>query len=90
MPVLYAWTEQRRIPPRQRLAEHPAGVLALHGAYEIVLDEVVSLKISTRCHRIAGTRSFSSPSGFRPGTVGLAGQACSFADRERLIEAIWV
>ncbi len=88
--VLYAWAEQRLRPPRQRLAEHRARVLTLHGAYEIVLDEVVGLKISTRCHRIAGTRSFSSPSGFQPGTVVLAGQACSSADRERLIEAISV
>jgi len=87
---LDAWTEQLPIPLRQRLAEHRASVLTLDGAYETVLDEVVSLKISTRCHRIAGTRSFSSPTGFQPGTPVLAGQACSSADRERLTKAISV
>src|SRR5437867_6859400 len=55
---LHTRTEKRLIPPRQRLAEDRARVFALDDAYETFLDELMGLKISARCHGIAGSVIF--------------------------------
>ena len=55
---LYAWTEERLVPPGQCPLEYRAGIFTLYDSNQILLHQGVSLKVSACGHGIAGSAVF--------------------------------